>query len=89
MYIAVYNTDSKMRRQLIEQELESMFASGVSIKEGVYLLPEQEGIGIRNIVQVFDKNMSNGDAIYISKLGNNRAYVGFPRSLKEWLNSNN
>lgn len=85
MYIIVYGTNSNENRSRLESELLRRFSSGASIKEGVYLIPEQNRIEVKDIVNVLDSKLSDGDTVYISRLDKPRAYRGYPQKFRDWL----
>lgn len=85
MYIIVYNTSTERQRIRLEEGLLRRLKLGASIKEGVYLIPENEGVDMRSIRVIIDELIINGDSVYIQKLGRERAYRGYPLRFRKWL----
>lgn len=86
-YIITYNPSSDYNSQRLKEKLESRFPTGAIIKKDVYIIRLDSEDDVMRLKETVDEIYKIGESVFIAKLGNSASSKGYPKSLKEWMES--
>lgn len=89
IYTIIYNPKDDESRHLFRQRIMSMFSTGVSVKNDVYLVAVDNNVTpIERFRDIVQRCTSRGDSVIVAPLATGIGVKGYPEDLKRWLQAN-